>query len=42
MCFNDGGSKDDPGAKRNQEIERQLREDRKKQSKEVKILLLGR
>jgi len=41
MCFGDGGKKDDPGAKRNTEIERQLKDDRKKQGKEVKILLLG-
>jgi len=42
MCFGgDGGKKDDAGAKKNSEIEKQIKDDRKKQGKEVKILLLG-
>jgi hypothetical protein len=41
MCFGDSKKQDDPGAKKNSEIDKQLREDRKKQGKEVKILLLG-
>jgi guanine nucleotide-binding protein subunit alpha len=40
MCF--GSSKqDDPLARKNADIEKQLRADQKKQAKEVKILLLG-
>lgn len=39
MCF--GKKEEDPGAKKNAEIEKTLREDRKKQEREVKILLLG-
>jgi len=40
MCF--GSSKqDDPRARKNADIEKQLRADQKKQAKEVKILLLG-
>lgn len=43
MCFGKGDAKqDDPGARKNQEIEKQLREDKKRQQNEVKILLLGR
>jgi len=41
MCFGDGSKQDNPGSKKNTEIEKQLKEDRKKQGKEVKILLLG-
>jgi len=41
MCFGDSKKQDDPGAKKNVEIDKQLREDRKKLGKEVKILLLG-
>ena len=41
MCFGDSKKQDDPGAKKNLEIDKQLKEDRKKQGKEVKILLLG-
>jgi hypothetical protein len=41
MCFGDSKKQDDPGAKKNIEIDKQLREDRKKLGKEVKILLLG-
>ena len=40
MCFGKG-EQEDPGARKNKEIERQLREDQKKMSKEVKLLLLG-
>lgn len=40
MCF--GSSKqDDPRARKNAEIEKQIKSDQKKQAKEVKILLLG-
>jgi guanine nucleotide-binding protein subunit alpha len=40
MCF--GSSKqDDPQARKNADIEKQLKVDQKKQAKEVKILLLG-
>lgn len=41
MCFGTA-SKDDPDAKKNREIERQLREDHKRLQREVKLLLLGR
>lgn len=40
MCFG-SGSKEDPEAKKSKEIEKQLREDQKRLSKEVKLLLLG-
>ena len=40
MCF--GKKEDDPAAKKNAEIEKTLREDRKKAEREVKILLLGK
>lgn len=40
MCF--GSSKqDDPDARKNAEIEKQIKADQKKQSREVKMLLLG-
>lgn len=39
MCF--GKKLDDPLARRNEEIERMIRADRRKQEKEVKLLLLG-
>lgn len=40
MCF--GSSKqDDPEARKNAEIEKQLKADQKKQAREVKMLLLG-
>lgn len=39
MCF--GKKEDDPASKKNAEIEKTLREDKKKQEREVKILLLG-
>lgn len=40
MCF--GSKKEtDAGAAKNAEIEKVLREDKKKQEREVKILLLG-
>lgn len=40
MCFG-SGNKEDPGAKKSKEIEKQLREDQKRLAKEVKLLLLG-
>jgi guanine nucleotide-binding protein subunit alpha, other len=39
MCF--GKKSVDPRAKRNDEIEKSLRADRKKMDQEVKMLLLG-
>jgi len=39
MCWGKKGS--DSGSKRNEEIEKRLRADKKKASKEIKILLLG-
>lgn len=39
MCF--GKKPIDPDAKRNAEIEKQLRADQKRQTHEVKLLLLG-
>lgn len=39
MCF--GKKESDPAAQKNAEIEKVLREDKKKQEREVKILLLG-
>ncbi|KAI9708203.1 MAG: hypothetical protein M1820_004157 [Bogoriella megaspora] len=39
MCF--GKKAEDPDAKKNEEIERQLRADKKKAQREVKLLLLG-
>lgn len=43
MCFGSSNSKDkdDPDARRNKEIEKQLRDDQRKLAKEVKLLLLG-
>ena len=42
MCFGKKDQEaDDEGARRNQEIEKALREDRKRIAREVKILLLG-
>jgi guanine nucleotide-binding protein subunit alpha len=41
MCFGGDKNGDDPDAKKSKEIEKQLREDQKKMSKEVKMLLLG-
>lgn len=40
MCFGNS-QKEDPDARKNREIEKQLREDQRKQAKEVKLLLLG-
>ncbi|KAK5107035.1 hypothetical protein LTR62_001924 [Meristemomyces frigidus] len=40
MCFG-SSQKEDPDARKNKEIERQLKEDQKKAAKEVKLLLLG-
>ena len=42
MCFGGDKNGDDPDAKKSKEIEKQLREDQKKMSKEVKMLLLGK
>ena len=39
MCWGKKGS--DSGSKRNEEIEKRLRADKKKASREIKILLLG-
>ena len=39
MCF--GKKPIDPDSKRNAEIDKQLRADQKRQSQEVKLLLLG-
>lgn len=43
MCFGNGSSnKEDPVAlKKNRDIEKQIREDQRKMSREVKLLLLG-
>lgn len=40
MCFGNA-EKDDADARKNREIEKQLKEDQKRMSKEVKLLLLG-
>ena len=40
MCFGNA-QKEDPDAKKNREIEKQLREDQRRMQKEVKLLLLG-
>jgi guanine nucleotide-binding protein subunit alpha len=39
MCF--GKKPTDPGAVKNEEIEKSIRNDRKRQEREVKLLLLG-
>jgi guanine nucleotide-binding protein subunit alpha len=39
MCF--GKKPQDPRARKNEEIEKSLRADRKRQEREVKLLLLG-
>ena len=41
MCFGNA-NKEDPDAKKSREIEKQLREDQRRLSKEVKLLLLGK
>lgn len=42
MCFGGGKSaQDEEGARKNEEIEKMLRADKKKAQREVKILLLG-
>jgi guanine nucleotide-binding protein subunit alpha len=41
MCFGRKPSQADPESKKNAEIERNLRGDRKKAEREVKLLLLG-
>jgi hypothetical protein len=40
MCF--GKKPEDPESRRNEEIEKSIRNDRRKQEREVKLLLLGR
>jgi hypothetical protein len=40
MCFG-GRDKDDSGAARSRELDRNIRQDEKRMSKEVKLLLLG-
>ena len=40
MCF--GKKPEGPESRRNEEIEKGIRNDRKKQEREVKLLLLGR
>ena len=40
MCFGNA-NKEDPDAKKSREIEKQLRDDQRRLSKEVKLLLLG-
>jgi guanine nucleotide-binding protein subunit alpha len=40
MCF--GKKPADPDSRRNEEIEKGIRNDRKRQEREVKLLLLGR
>lgn len=39
MCF--GKKPEDPESRRNEEIEKGIRNDRKRQEREVKLLLLG-
>lgn len=39
MCF--GRKPQDPGHRKNEEIEKIIRSDKKKQEREVKLLLLG-
>lgn len=44
MCFGSkeqAGAADDEGARKNAEIEKMLREDKKRVAREIKILLLG-
>ena len=43
MCFGkkESNPEDDEGFKRNQDIEKALREDKKRLAREIKILLLG-
>lgn len=42
MCFGSKNKEDEEGAAKNREIEKQIRQDEKKQSREVKLLLLGK
>lgn len=42
MCFGNSNAQEDPSARTNAEIERQLRADQKRHAREVKLLLLGR
>jgi len=39
MCF--GKKQEDPDSRRNEEIEKVIRNDRRRQEREVKLLLLG-
>ena len=41
MCFGSKNDKDEEGAAKNREIEKMIRQDEKKASREVKLLLLG-
>ena len=41
MCFGNA-NKEDPDAKKSREIEKQLKDDQRRMSKEVKLLLLGK
>lgn len=41
MCFGGGRKEDQEAVLKNREIEKQIRQDEKKASREVKLLLLG-
>ena len=41
MCFGSSKKSDDPGSRKNAEIEKRIKQDQKKDAREVKILLLG-
>lgn len=41
MCFGNSKDEDDAGVKKNAEIEKLIKQDQKKDAREVKILLLG-
>jgi len=42
MCFGSSKKGDDAGAKKNAEIEKRIKQDQKKDAREVKVLLLGK
>jgi len=42
MCFGTPKSKSNPDARKNAEIEKQIKQDQKKAAREVKVLLLGK
>jgi len=42
MCFGSSKDGDDVGVKKNAEIEKLIKQDQKKDAREVKILLLGK